>query len=82
MRYLLLLLLAGCASTSYNGITTTSACYDAKYAYTAGLNQAQTKACNDEAQAIFWDKLGNTSWGSVDCLKAGNAFEACVDRSK
>lgn len=72
-------LLAGCASTSYSGITTGSRCYDAEYASKAGLNQAETAACEAEGRKVYWANVSSTAFGNINCASAGKTFERCVD---
>ena len=75
-------LLAGCASTNYQGITTGSRLYDAEIAYKAGLNQGQTSACEKEGRDRYWTVLLVPSAGDSDGAspEAGKAFERCVAR--
>jgi len=70
--------LGGCfMPLNYNGISTKSRFYDPKIAFDAGLNQAQTTACENEGRAAY---VGTGVFGTIDGVAAGNAYEACVAR--
>ena len=69
-----LVILDGCASTSFEGITTGSKLYDARIAANAGASQSKTSACEAKARS-FWSANANDEFVGV---KAGKVFETCV----
>ena len=61
-------------------LLTTTRCYDASVAARAGATQSKVAACIDKADVIFWRNLATGPGGGLNCVEAGNTFEACVKR--
>lgn len=76
MRYLLLLLLAGCATNP--NLNTPSPIYTTHF-IGSQPNQSQVNECVEAGKAVGWEWAGRASSG-FDITRAGNAYEACMKR--